>query len=69
MHLIVYNTFTFTASIVLEILVAFFIRKYFYYKLQLSIAACCVLCKKILNTGSVGGDKNMMYKKRNYAFF
>lgn len=24
--------------------------------------------KNILNTGSVGGDKNMMYKKRNYAF-
>jgi len=26
------------------------------------------LCKKILNTGSAGGDKNTMYKKRNYAF-
>lgn len=55
MHLIVYNMFTFTARLCFEIF--------------LLEAACCVLCKKILNTGSVGGDKNMTYKKRNYAFF
>lgn len=55
MHLIVYNMFTFTARLCFEIF--------------LLEAACCVLCKKKLNTGSVGGDKNMMYKKRNYAFF